>query len=114
MSTDVYWWRYLDGAEHDHVAIVRRLQRSEPLPELAELPAKTIMDEIAAAFAGAHFIRGTLSWTQPGQGTFEIAIEPQCVWLCGYGELAESLAKLNRILEAHGCAAFALATGDRV
>jgi hypothetical protein len=114
MSTDVYWWRCLGSAEQDRATIVRRLQREEPVPELAELPAHAIMDEIAAAFDGAHFIRGTLSWTAPGQGTFEIAIEPQCVWLCGYGELAESLAKLNRILEAHGCAAFVLSAGDRV
>ena len=103
MSYDLNFWRYREGATHNHDKVyTAACCDGEVLPELEELPIGDILQRIAAAFPHWDASSPT-DYENPGGGAFQITTTPQTVRIDCYGVSGDDMNRLMDILIDFGC-----------
>lgn len=103
MSYDLNFWRYREGAAHDHDKVyAAACCEGETLPELEDLPISDILRKIGETFSHWDALSPT-DYENPNGGAFQITATPQIVRIDCYGVSGDDMNRLMDILIAFGC-----------
>lgn len=103
MSYDLNFWRYREGAAHDHKKVYEAACcEGERLSELEELPIEDILQKVAAVFSHWEAL-SPADYESPSGGAFQITTTPQTVRFNCYGVSGDDMNRLMDILIEFGC-----------
>ena len=104
MSMDLNFWKYKEGAAHDHAAVYQAACcNGEPVDELETLPVDEILKKAVEVFSDWSISGNGTDFEKEGHGAFQIFTTSQAVRFDCYGLQEAEMNTIMDIMIEFGC-----------